>query len=179
MDTDRTSLLVAGVYSGLQSYMISSYRIGMVEMVKRTKGSHRRTSGPVGEERELLADRVYLSLKENVLDNVFAPGDRLNMHALATQLEVSPTPVREALARLAAENLVDTECWRDTPFISGLTCDKCGTPLPGDETGEDILRDDCMTIPRPWTKGRAAILYQGNGRKLVLAFKPGKSRWPS
>jgi predicted amidophosphoribosyltransferase len=23
------------------------------------------------------------------------------------------------------------QCWRDTPFISGLVCDSCGTPLPG------------------------------------------------
>lgn len=22
-------------------------------------------------------------------------------------------------------------CWRDVPFIMGLTCDLCGTPLPG------------------------------------------------
>jgi len=65
------------------------------------------------------------------------------------------------------------KCWRDTPFISGLTCDKCGTPLPGDDTGESILCDDCMTIARPWSMGRAAMLYQENGRKLVLAFKHG------
>lgn len=71
------------------------------------------------------------------------------------------------------DNALCGKCWRDTPFISGLTCDKCGTPLPGDDTGEVILCDDCMTIARPWTKGRAAMLYQGNGRKLVLAFKHG------
>lgn len=71
------------------------------------------------------------------------------------------------------DNALCGKCWRDTPFISGLTCDKCGTPLPGDDTGETILCDDCMTIARPWSKGRAAILYQENGRKLILAFKHG------
>jgi len=71
------------------------------------------------------------------------------------------------------DNALCGKCWRDTPFISGLVCDKCGTPLPGDDTGESILCDDCMTIARPWSKGRAAILYSKNGRKLVLAFKHG------
>ncbi len=65
------------------------------------------------------------------------------------------------------------KCWRDTPFISGLTCDKCGTPLPGEDTADGILCDDCMIVARPWEKGRAAVLYKDNGRKLVLALKHG------
>lgn len=64
-------------------------------------------------------------------------------------------------------------CWRETPFITGLVCDKCGVPLPGEETGEAVLCDDCMTVARPWAHGRAAMLYQDNGRKLVLALKHG------
>ena len=66
----------------------------------------------MGEERELLAERVYLALKEYVLDNVLPPGDRLNIDALAERLGVSPTPIREGLARLAAENLVDFRSYR-------------------------------------------------------------------
>lgn len=71
------------------------------------------------------------------------------------------------------DNALCGKCWRDTPFISGLVCDKCGTPLPGDDTGESILCDDCMVTARPWSKGRAAFLYTTNGRKLILAFKHG------
>ena len=71
------------------------------------------------------------------------------------------------------DNALCGQCWRDTPFISGLVCDKCGTPLVGEDTGESILCDDCMTIARPWTKGRAALLYKDNGRRLVLALKHG------
>lgn len=63
------------------------------------------------------------------------------------------------------------DCWRDTAFIGGLVCDACGTPLPGDDTGEALHCDDCMTIARPWTKGRAAMLYKDNGRKMVLGIK--------
>jgi ComF family protein len=65
------------------------------------------------------------------------------------------------------------DCWRGTPFISGLACDKCGLPLPGQDAGERALCDDCITTARPWDQGRAAMMYQDNGRRLVLALKHG------
>lgn len=64
-------------------------------------------------------------------------------------------------------------CWRDAHFIGGLTCDHCGTPLPGEDRGEEILCDDCLRIARPWVQGRAVILYRDVGRRLVLALKHG------
>ena len=64
-------------------------------------------------------------------------------------------------------------CWRDTPFISGLICDICGAPLPGEDPGHSVLCDDCLTIARPWIKGRAALLYQDNARRMILALKHG------
>jgi ComF family protein len=65
------------------------------------------------------------------------------------------------------------DCWRDTPFISGLVCDQCGTPLPGQDSAEHALCDDCLSIARPWERGRAALMYEQNGRRLVLALKHG------
>jgi predicted amidophosphoribosyltransferase len=62
-------------------------------------------------------------------------------------------------------------CWRDTPFVRGLVCDLCGTPLPGEDPGHAVLCDDCLTIARPWARGRAALLYRDNGRRIVLALK--------
>lgn len=64
-------------------------------------------------------------------------------------------------------------CWRDTPFISGLCCDACGVPLPGEESEQIEYCDDCLVTARPWARGRAALLYKDNGRKLVLALKHG------
>ncbi len=40
------------------------------------------------------------------MDHVIAPGSRINIDALARELDVSPTPVREALARLEADGLM-------------------------------------------------------------------------
>lgn len=62
-------------------------------------------------------------------------------------------------------------CWRETQFIGGLVCDTCGAPLPGDDTDEILQCDDCMTIARPWDRGRAALIYSGVGRSLVLRLK--------
>jgi predicted amidophosphoribosyltransferase len=81
---------------------------------------------------------------------------------------------------LSCGGLVDSEfglcadCWRETAFIGGLVCDLCGTPLPGEQLAQEKVHcDDCLTIARPWASGRAALLYKGTGRKLVLALKHG------
>lgn len=64
-------------------------------------------------------------------------------------------------------------CWRDTAFIGGTICDSCGTPLPGHDESGTLKCDDCMKTPRPWSKGRAALVYKDNARQLVLALKHG------
>ena len=64
-------------------------------------------------------------------------------------------------------------CWSEMHFISGTVCDSCGVPLPGESDGYRIDCDSCLRDPRPWSAGRAALLYEGQGRKLVLALKHG------
>lgn len=61
-------------------------------------------------------------------------------------------------------------CWADTRFVTGLVCDACGAPLPGEDS-TDVLCDDCLSTARPWDRGRTALLYADTGRKLVLALK--------
>lgn len=64
------------------------------------------------------------------------------------------------------------ECWRETPFVSGLACDLCGTPLPGQSDRAEHC-DDCLTVARPWSQGAAALVYRDIGRRLVLGLKHG------
>ncbi len=49
---------------------------------------------------------VYRSLKEQIISGALAPDVRLIELAIAAEFSVSRTPVREALKRLAVENLV-------------------------------------------------------------------------
>lgn len=80
---------------------------------------------------------------------------------------------------LTCDALVTTEfglcgpCWRDTHFIAGLVCDLCGAPLPGEDPGHPVHCDDCLTLARPWDRGRSALLYRDNGRRIVLSLKHG------
>lgn len=56
--------------------------------------------------RSTLGDDVYETMTALIMEHTLAPGDRINIDALARQLEVSATPVREALARLESDGLV-------------------------------------------------------------------------
>ena len=64
------------------------------------------------DEKTVLASTVYDALKERIMDQVYLPGERLNIDGLAADLNLSPTPVREALVRLAAERLVTFESFK-------------------------------------------------------------------
>ncbi|CAN5631530.1 ComF family protein [soil metagenome] len=61
-------------------------------------------------------------------------------------------------------------CWSDTHFIAGAACWTCGAPLVG-EAGPGDLCETCLAHPPAWDRGAAAILYQGAGRRAVLALK--------
>ncbi|WND39535.1 GntR family transcriptional regulator [Streptomyces sp. BB1-1-1] len=66
-------------------------------------GAKGPSSAPV---RQVLSDSVYEDVKAMVMDHEIAPGARVGIEALARTLNVSPTPVREALARLESDGLV-------------------------------------------------------------------------
>lgn len=80
---------------------------------------------------------------------------------------------------LTCDALVDSEyglcgdCWRDTPFVHGLSCQLCGAPLPGEADGTPVHCDDCLKIARPWQSGASALIYRGNARRIVLGLKHG------
>ncbi|MFD4838629.1 GntR family transcriptional regulator [Achromobacter sp. NPDC058515] len=54
-----------------------------------------------------LADTAYSSLKRDILDFRLAPGDRFTETEIADRLQVSRTPVREALFRLEREGYLE------------------------------------------------------------------------
>lgn len=56
----------------------------------------------------LLRDEAYERLRQAILDGRLEPGARLRPEELAQQLGLSRMPVREALARLRDEGLVET-----------------------------------------------------------------------
>jgi DNA-binding GntR family transcriptional regulator len=57
-------------------------------------------------EHPSLATLAYESIVEAIVDRRLQPGSRLSIEDLAVQLEMSTTPVREAIMRTVAERLV-------------------------------------------------------------------------
>ncbi|MDQ1690891.1 MAG: hypothetical protein QOD87_999, partial [Pseudonocardiales bacterium] len=55
--------------------------------------------------RPSLSDDVYEAIKALIMNHAIAPGSRLSIDQLARDLAVSPTPIREALARLESDGL--------------------------------------------------------------------------
>lgn len=57
-------------------------------------------------KRERVSDAVFEVLRDSILTQVFEPGERLHVAAVAARLDVSLTPVKDAISRLAAEGLI-------------------------------------------------------------------------
>lgn len=91
-----------------------------------------------------VADRVYESVRELVMDQHIEQGSRVTIDHLARDLGVSHTPVREALARLEADGLVTR-----TPN-RGYTI----APLLSEEEFESLY--EVRMLLEPYTAARAA-----------------------
>ena len=65
-----------------------------------------RPAVPARGARELLADRAYVELRDRLVTLRIAPGAPIDEDLLGRELEMGRTPVREAIKRLALENLV-------------------------------------------------------------------------
>ncbi len=58
-------------------------------------------------ETQSLADRCYTSLRRAIVGGELRAGERLTERGLATRLNVSATPIREAIKRLELEGLIE------------------------------------------------------------------------
>jgi DNA-binding GntR family transcriptional regulator len=62
--------------------------------------------GEVTVDRSALEERVYHALRGKILARELAPGTLLTIRQVASALEVSPTPVRDALRHLMVDGLL-------------------------------------------------------------------------
>lgn len=74
---------------------------------------------PDGRPAGRLVDVVASRIRQSILDGTYAPGVWLRQEALATVLEVSRTPLREALRMLEQEGLVAVHPGRGAQVVSG------------------------------------------------------------
>lgn len=106
-------------------------------------------------QRSMLSDNVYEPIKRLIMDNVVTPGNRIGIELLARELHVSPTPIREALARLEAEGLVSKEP------LKGYRA----TPLLGRDETNDLF--EMRLRLEPWAAGQAASRASNEERRAL------------
>ena len=59
--------------------------------------------------RSVLSDEIYLLIRKMIFNYEILPGAKVNIDALAKKLDVSQTPVRQALSRLESDGLIVKE----------------------------------------------------------------------
>ena len=68
------------------------------------------------------------------------------------------------------------DCWTRVSFIGRPCCACCGLPF-AIEAAQDAVCGDCARMPPVYDRARAAFLYEGAGRELILAFKMADRSW--
>lgn len=58
-------------------------------------------------EDRTLAERAFVAIHGSIMNGTYGPGYRLRIEELAAKLQISPTPIREALHRLQAMGLAE------------------------------------------------------------------------
>ncbi|MEL6197009.1 MAG: ComF family protein [Pseudomonadota bacterium] len=63
------------------------------------------------------------------------------------------------------------DCFAEMPFLSGALCSGCARPAPLLSDDEAYRCTACLEVPHRFTEARAAALYGGTARRMVLALK--------
>lgn len=107
--------------------------------------------------RSVLSDEIHAEIMELLLTHEIAPGENINIDALAKQLNVSRTPVREALARLESEDLVAKKPLRGYTATALLTAEQV----------DDLFQ--FRALIEPWSAAHAAQRHTPEDAEAIRA----------
>lgn len=107
--------------------------------------------------RSVLSDEIHDMIKTMIFSHEIAPGRRVNIDALAVRLEVSQTPIREALARLESEGLIAKEPLKGFSATNLLTIKEF----------DDLFQ--FRLLVEPWAAEQAAKKIDGVGKAALKA----------
>jgi DNA-binding GntR family transcriptional regulator len=65
-------------------------------------------------------EKVYDLIKKRIVDLEYPPGSKINIRQLQEELNVSNSPIKDALFRLAGEGMVDIDSRRGTSYIADV-----------------------------------------------------------
>ncbi|GHH78098.1 GntR family transcriptional regulator [Streptomyces sulfonofaciens] len=141
------------------------------------------------------SDLAYAELRGRILSGALAPGSRLAQYELAESLNMSITPLREAVRRLSSEGLVDVETHRDVRvaainsaearelFEVRLSLDPTAVQLaaahrtPQDVTAIRTALENLLPVTRQWGEEALAAhravhraLYAASHNDVLIRF---------
>ena len=121
--------------------------------------------------RQTLVDTVYETLLEAILSGKIASGTNLNEVSLARELGVSRTPVHEALAWLAADELIELSGSRAR--VRTMTAQEVADLYDVRQLLE------CTAVERAAKRIDEAVLHQLRAETQELARTKDNADWPA
>lgn len=137
-------------------------------------------------------DGAYELLREQILTMVLAPGSKVDEQTLAAEIGASRTPVREALAQLAIEGLIDSG-ERGGYHVSNIDLTACREMLEAqmmvarasthlliariDEAGLGLLREATEAVDNAVHIGDPALIARRNAELHTLESRLGGNRY--
>lgn len=103
-----------------------------------------------------LSDDIFLIIRKKIMNREIRPGERMNIDLLARDLNVSQTPIREALARLEETGLIIKEP------LKGFRASQ----LLSSQEAQDLF--NFREIVEPFASHLAARMVSGQQVKLLI-----------
>ena len=134
-----------------------------------------RTSGRVEiDTGETLAQAAYRTLRIDIIRGMRAPGERLRIEKLKTIYNVGPTPLREALQMLAADQLVVSEGNRGFTVAELDLGEFNDLNLARTAIEKSALRLSIAAGDDNWEAGVVAASYLMKKEDIALAISRGE-----
>lgn len=125
----------------------------------------------IPRKKESTREFIYRTLKQSIIEFYFIPGDKISEPSIAEELQVSRTPVREALILLENEGLVNIQPKQGT-FVSQInTADVKNFVFMRKTIESEIIRLACE---KATLDSIAEMKEELQAQKVFLKIKDGR-----
>ena len=123
-----------------------------------------------------MQDTAYERIRTALARGTFRPGESLPTRTLAKALGVSTTPVREALTRLVAQNVLSVDPVNGTPFVPSITPELIAEiyelravleGLAAEHAALNITKEELAELEKIWARLKAAKTADYQEQQLI------------
>jgi len=123
-----------------------------------------------------LQDIAYERIRNALRGGTFKPGESLPTRTLAKALGISTTPVREALTRLVAQNVLAVDPVNGTPYVPPITPELVNEiyeiralleGLASEHAATNITKEEVAQLEKLWAKLKGAKNLDYEQQQLI------------